>query len=568
MVPPLSGTLRLNTCGSLYDTVMSVHTSCPGGTGNQLACNDDNAGSGGNNACGGGNASGIDLTVTAGATYYVRVGGFNGATGNFVLDSYYLAPSNDACSTAATHAVGSTSVGSLAGASNDGQASCGSSGSASDAWYAITPGQTGYLRLDTCGSSFDTVLSVHTSCPGNLGNQIACNDDNGIGGNGVCGGGLSSGLDIGVTAGSTYYVRIAGFDGGVGSFNLHSSFIAPPNDTCAGAISYVAGSMTSGVTTAAGFEGSSNCGSSNTTADVWYRMVAGCTGTLRLDTCGSAYDTVLSVHTGCPGNTGNQLVCNDDHGSAGAGGCGGLRDSSLTLNVVSGATYFIRVSGFDGASGAFNLNSSFLSFGANDCGQAPAVTIGAYSVSNCGATNDGPEENLCSFCCGDVQVNNDMWFSFVGPFYGTITVDTCASLAPVYDTKLAIYQGDCPMGIPDTAIACNDDTAASCGLTGTLSRTTFTCLPGQNYLIRLGGFNIYRGTATLTIGGSASCGTQDFNGDGDFGTDQDVEAFFACLAGHCCATCFPGGSDFNGDGDFGTDQDIEAFFRVLAGHPC
>jgi len=64
------------------------------------------------------------------------------------------------------------------------------------------------------------------------------------------------------------------------------------------------------------------------------------------------------------------------------------------------------------------------------------------------------------------------------------------------------------------------------------------------------------------------CGTSDFNGDGDFGTDQDIEAFFACLAGTCCATCFEGGSDFNGDGDFGTDQDIEAFFRVLGGGSC
>jgi cytochrome c peroxidase len=64
------------------------------------------------------------------------------------------------------------------------------------------------------------------------------------------------------------------------------------------------------------------------------------------------------------------------------------------------------------------------------------------------------------------------------------------------------------------------------------------------------------------------CGTSDFNGDGDFGTDQDVEAFFACLAGNCCASCYSLGSDFNGDGDSGTDQDIEAFFRVLAGGNC
>ena len=58
----------------------------------------------------------------------------------------------------------------------------------------------------------------------------------------------------------------------------------------------------------------------------------------------------------------------------------------------------------------------------------------------------------------------------------------------------------------------------------------------------------------------------DFNGDGDIGTDADIEAFFACLSGVCCATC--GTADFNADGDVGTDLDIESFFRVLAGGAC
>jgi hypothetical protein len=58
----------------------------------------------------------------------------------------------------------------------------------------------------------------------------------------------------------------------------------------------------------------------------------------------------------------------------------------------------------------------------------------------------------------------------------------------------------------------------------------------------------------------------DFNHDGDTGTDADIEAFFACLAGSCCPACAT--SDFNGDGDFGTDADIESFFRVLAGGAC
>jgi hypothetical protein len=58
----------------------------------------------------------------------------------------------------------------------------------------------------------------------------------------------------------------------------------------------------------------------------------------------------------------------------------------------------------------------------------------------------------------------------------------------------------------------------------------------------------------------------DFNFDGDVGTDADINDFFACLGGNCCATC--GSIDFNSDGDDGTDADIEAFFRVLAGGSC
>jgi hypothetical protein len=63
------------------------------------------------------------------------------------------------------------------------------------------------------------------------------------------------------------------------------------------------------------------------------------------------------------------------------------------------------------------------------------------------------------------------------------------------------------------------------------------------------------------------CGSSDFNCDGDFGLDSDIEAFFACLSGNCPPNC-SSSADFNGDGDFGTDEDIQAFFRVLAGGFC
>jgi aminopeptidase N len=83
------------------------------------------------------------------------------------------------------------------------------------------------------------------------------------------------------------------------------------------------------------------------------------------------------------------------------------------------------------------------------------------------------------------------------------------------------------------------------------------------------GNGVAGGAATWTFFVIASdCGTADFDGDGDTGTDADIEAFFACLAGSCCAMCYSGGADFDGDGDTGTDADIESFFRVLAGGNC
>jgi hypothetical protein len=78
----------------------------------------------------------------------------------------------------------------------------------------------------------------------------------------------------------------------------------------------------------------------------------------------------------------------------------------------------------------------------------------------------------------------------------------------------------------------------------------------------------YGNIEDYTINVGSGCGTADFNCDGDTGTDADIEAFFACLAGNCPAAPCANNADFNADGDTGTDSDIEAFFRVLAGGNC
>jgi hypothetical protein len=560
VTPPYTGTVQFDTCGSFFDTVISLHTGCPGTTGNQVACNDD-AGSLG--PCPFTLQSAMNVNVNGGQTYYLRVAGYNNQTGNFTLNSRYVPPANDNCSSATAYTPGTSVTGTLAGASNDGQASCGASGTAADVWYVMTPSSSGFLRINTCGSTFDTVLSVHTACPGTTLNQIACNDD--AGSIGPCPFTLQSVVDVGVIAGQTYYIRVSGYAGQIGGFTLNSAFIPPPNDGCSSAIAYTPGTTATGVTSGAVVDGSATCGLSNSAPDVWYRMTATCNGTLRIETCGSNYDTVLSVHTACPGTTSNQLACNDDTGSLGS--CPFTLQSRIDINVSAGSTYYLRIAGFNGQSGAYQLSSRYLiTAGADDCANAPSIGDGSYVYSNCGATNDGPEENYCAFCCGDVQVNNDIWFLYVAPVTGTVTVDTCASASPTYDTKIAVYAGSCPFGLPDSAIACNDDAGAGCGVSGLLSRTSFASVAGGHYLIRVGGYSSSRGTGTLTIMSvpAPPC-DPDVNCDGS-ADGFDVEVMEQAVGGNVTNYCQID-TDWNGDGS--TDGfDVEAVEQVVGGAPC
>jgi hypothetical protein len=68
--------------------------------------------------------------------------------------------------------------------------------------------------------------------------------------------------------------------------------------------------------------------------------------------------------------------------------------------------------------------------------------------------------------------------------------------------------------------------------------------------------------ATVSAGG---CTSADYNGDGEYGDDADIEAFFACLAGRCCLKCI--NTDVNVD-SVTDNADTEAFFRALASGEC
>jgi hypothetical protein len=98
---PCTSTATIGLCSSSFDTKVAVYTggNCPGGS-SASACNDD--------ACGGGQnvQSQIIMPVVGGQTYLIRIGGYNGATGQGVLS---IATS---CSTVCQQDIGSQGPGS------------------------------------------------------------------------------------------------------------------------------------------------------------------------------------------------------------------------------------------------------------------------------------------------------------------------------------------------------------------------------------------------------------------------------------------------------------------------
>jgi hypothetical protein len=129
-------------------------------------------------------------------------------------------------------------------------------------------------------------------------------------------------------------------------------------DACPQGVVYPAGTF--GFSTLGYYaDGQATCGSSSNSPDVMFEYVADCTGSVTIDTEGSSYDTVLSIHSACQGTIANQIACDDDGGAGTA--------SALTLATQQGQSYFIRLSGYNYASG----------FGTLSIGECQAATCPA-----------------------------------------------------------------------------------------------------------------------------------------------------------------------------------------------
>ncbi len=125
----------------------------------------------------------------------------------------------------------------------------------------------------------------------------------------------------------------------------------------------------------------------------------------------------------------------------------------------------------------------------DDCANATAIPSGTTPFSNLNATTDGPDEPASCDFFGYSHIESDVWYRYTAPCSGTVSVSLCGSS---YDTKLAVYGTSCPTGA-GTVIVCNDDFCS------VQSEVSFAANGGQQYLIRIGGFEGATGTGTMTI---------------------------------------------------------------------
>jgi hypothetical protein len=307
-----------------------------------------------------------------------------------------------------------------------------------DVWFRWTAPSGGKITVSTCSTgSFDTSMVIYSGTDCTALTQVACNGD-GTGQTG-CQQFYSRIADFSVTSGTTYFIRVGGYD--------------DPDAT---------------------IPAESGVGQVTLT---FQNIASGCPGT---GGCGTAQTT-----PGCSDANCCTLVCDIDPACC---------DTAWDANCVGTAATIPSCGVF--------LYSCVAPAYPNDCAPNATVVNSDSSVAfnNTNANNDGPDHDgtLCS--SGSDGFPNDLWYRVPVFANGFLRITTCnGNGTPTvdFDTKLAVYD----MGTNPSAfsyntltaagvlIGCNDDGAGTCGAAPIYaSDLSVTVAAGRTYLVRVSGY--------------------------------------------------------------------------------
>lgn len=253
-----TGDLKIDLCESGFDTKMAVYDGCGVCPVDQrpIACNDDSEACGANSR-----GSLVNLSVTQGSCFTVRIGGYLADQGsgkikvtcrpggccvdgqcisNETADTCASAggmwfagqtcgtficppppPENDLCENCIPVDTGTVYEGSTEGATGSAADSSCSATDSADVWHCWTADCDGFVTIGLCDSPFDTTLAVFDACDGT---EVACNDD-------ACQIDDSK-VQLQVTSGEQYVIRVAGVAGATGDYRLDISDCMDPIGAC------------------------------------------------------------------------------------------------------------------------------------------------------------------------------------------------------------------------------------------------------------------------------------------------------------------------------------------------
>jgi subtilisin family serine protease len=348
-------------------------------------------------------------------------------------------------------------------------------------WWTWTAPLNGIVTITTEGSDFDTFLAVYTGT--DLGNLIfiTSNDD-------VDDFDLSSQVRFAATAGTAYHIAVLGVVGAFsqpesGPIRLGLSAVAstsgPGNDTFAnrfdldGTVVEVRGSNVQATKESGEPDHAGKTGG----ASVWWTWAAPASGTARVSTQGSTFDTLLGVYTGGVVNALTLVAANDDKP-------GGVGISEVTFNAAIGTTYQIAVDGLGGATGAIVLSLDEIVDVAPPTNDhfANRILIPGASATVSGINTNATKEIGEPDHAGNLG-GKSLWWSWVAEAAGEVTVTTEGSS---FDTLLAVYTGSAVSNL--VLVASNDEAEGGSGQSNHTSRVAFTATAGTRYEIAVDGY--------------------------------------------------------------------------------
>jgi len=256
----------------------------------------------------------------------------------------------------------------------------------------------------------------------------------------------------------------------------NATILAPSNDECSNATSITVNTNTfCNLTTPGTIDGATDSGIASNgdgtpNDDVWFTFVATrITHIISMENIMGTYDDL--VHEVFDGNcnTLTSLSVSDP-------------DTSIITGLTVGNTYYLRVYGYSFSAGRDTTFEVCVKEAPtnNDFAEAQQLLVNTTCTNTLGTLNGATPSGAPFSSCGSNDADDvDVWYSFVSPSDGNVSITTSIGAATDIDTVITLYSYD---GNTLTEVTCDDDGLAPYSL---ISIIDGSLIGGNTYYIKV-----------------------------------------------------------------------------------